>query len=166
MKPLSFILEGKSYSFNPERDFKARSVGIISACRGGLSYEENASRSESLYNDLKKAGHHIVRAQGSYTENYGKPDAKDVGETSFIAMHPHRGDDKGYLFDSLNKLGQKYDQDSILHKPHNSESADLVGTNESGYPGKGKREPQGSVKMEKGEFFTKLEDGRTFSFKH
>ena len=166
MKPLSYILEDKKYTFDPEKEFKARSIGIISASRGHLSPEENAHRTQELHNDLKKAGHHIVKVQGSYTENYGKPDAKDVGEDSFIVMHPHKGDDHGYVFGSLNKLAMKYDQDSILHKPYDSESADLVGTNETGYPGLGKREPQGKYSNEKGEFFSKLEDGRTFSFKH
>ena len=163
MKPLSYILENKEFKFDPEKEFRNRSVGIISACRGHLSPEENEARSASLENDLTSAGLHHVRANGTYIENFGKPNATPVKERSFITMNPTRGNDGGFVFDTLNKLGKKYDQDSVLHKPHNSESADLVGTNETGFPGLGKHEPVGHVSPGDGEFYTELE--RKFVFK-
>ena len=165
MKPLSYILEHRAYHFDPEKEFKGRSVGIISACRGHLTPEENAARSQSLQNDLTSAGLHTVRANGTYIENFGKPNATPVKERSFIALNPTKGDDGDYVSDTLTKLGKKYDQDSILHKPHHSDSADLVGTNETGYPGLGKHEPVGRVSSGSGEFYTELEDGRQFVFK-
>jgi hypothetical protein len=38
-------------------------------------------------------------------------------------------------------MGQHFDQDSVLH--HNGKTARLVGTNETGYPGKDKSEKVG-----------------------
>ena len=42
-----------------------------------------------------------------------------------------RGDDGGALLEHLKHFGEKYGQDSILHKPHNSEKASLYRTNET-----------------------------------
>jgi hypothetical protein len=38
-----------------------------------------------------------------------------------------RGDDGGALLEHLKHFGEKYGQDSILHKPHNSEKASNAG---------------------------------------
>jgi hypothetical protein len=165
MKPLKYILEEKEYKFDPERDFRGRSIGMISASRGNLSPEENEKRSHELHNILKNRGHHVIPVNGVYIENFGSPNAKEVNERSFIVMHKQNGDDKGLIHNHLMELGERYQQDSILHKPFNSQTASLHGTNETGWPGKGKKEAVGSLKMERGEFYTKLDDGRAFSFK-
>src|SRR5208283_851487 len=164
MKTLKNLLEGEQDIFDPEKKFKNRSIGIISASRGHLTDLENRYRSEDLRVNLESRGHHVIPAEGGYIENYGSPQAKDVRERAFIVMHPETGNDRGKVFDSLTKLGKKYDQDSVLYKPYNSDVANLHGTNETGYPGMDKREPVGTLKMKKSQFFTKLSDGRHFSF--
>ena len=164
-KPLRAALGQTDFQFDPEKEFKNRSVGIISAERGHLSPDQNATRTKSLLDDLNKTGHNVTRATGGFIENFGKPNAQDVtGEQSFIVSHPKTGNDNGSIERALSMLGQKYDQDSILFKPFNSDEASFLGTNTTGSPGLGKREGIGKMKMKKGEFHTKLPDGRCFSF--
>lgn len=111
-----------------------RSVGMISASRGDLSPHENNRRHRQLEHDLSKTGLHFIHVKGRYIENYGKSNAKPVDEKSFLVVG-HHGDDKGQVLGHLKRLGMKYGQDSIFHKPHNSEVGSLHGTNKSGYPG-------------------------------
>lgn len=85
-------------------------------------------------NNNSSAGYTKVR--GRYTENFGKPDAHNVDEHSFL-MIGKKGDDRGELKKFLTHHGEKYNQDSILHKAHDSTAAHLVGTNKTGYPGYG-----------------------------
>jgi hypothetical protein len=55
---------------------------------------------------------------------------RHVHEKSLLVVGK-TGDDGGALLAHLKHLGEKYGQDSILHKPHNSETASLHSTNET-----------------------------------
>jgi hypothetical protein len=92
---------------------------------------------------VRKAGYGFIDVKGRYVENYGKPNARDVHEKLLLVVGK-REDDKGQLLGHLKHLGSKYNQDSILHKPHISEKASLHGTNDTGYPGKDKHIEVGS----------------------
>ena len=102
--------------------------------------------------------------KGSYIENYKKPNAKEVVEEVFFVVDL---DDKGNLEKDLRKLGEEFEQDSILFIPKGGEKSTLIGTNkcEDGYPGYGKK-----VHFNKrqiggdGEFFSRV-NGRPFVFK-
>jgi hypothetical protein len=101
----------------------------------------NKARNKELEGSIKdyvkthpkhKVGYTKVR--GRYVEKHGTPEAKDVDEHSFLIMGK-KGNDKNGLKHFLEKHGKKYDQDSILHKAHNSNDAHLIGTNHSKFPG-------------------------------
>jgi hypothetical protein len=83
------------------------------------------------------------KVRGRFVENQGTPEAKNVDEHSFLVIgkkgsdQSRQGSDKS-LKALLRTQGEKYDQDSILHKPHNSDEAFLVGTNKSKSPGLGR----------------------------
>jgi hypothetical protein len=145
--------------------FYNRALGTISAERGHLSPLENIARTKSLHNDLKATGHKVVPVKGGYIENHGTPDAKEVHERSFLVMHKNTGNDNGAIKKTLTTLGKKYDQDSILHKPHNSDIASLHGTNKASFPGYGKSVAVGKKQnYSGGEFFTEMPNGKRFTF--
>jgi len=145
--------------------FKNRAMGIMSAERGHLSSEENDRRSKTLHGELKAAGHKVIPAFGGYIENHNTPDAKETRERSFIVMHNKPGDDKGAVKKTLTTLGRKYDQDSILHKPHNSDVASLHGTNKAAWPGMNKTVAAGKYrKRNNDQMFTRMPSGREFTF--
>lgn len=150
--------EGIDHFFN-------RSVGTISAERGDLAPEVNAHRTRQLHSDLRAAGHKVVPVKGGYVENHGTPQAKEVHEKSFLVMHHQTGDDGGAIKKTLTHLGKKYGQDSVLHKPANSEVASLHGTNHAQFPGMGKSVAVGKKRnYTGGEFFTEMPNGKRFTF--
>lgn len=166
MKFLRNLLEKKTESWDYEKHFKNRAMGIMSAEREGLSPEENASRTNALEKDLKAAGHHVVHSNGVYVHDFGTPQAHSTAERSFIVSHKKTGNDNGAVRNTLTNLGQKYEQDSVLHKPHNSDIAVLIGTHErSQFPKKGAVEPIGKLAPgKKAENHTRLMDDRVFTF--
>ena len=114
-----------------------RNIGLISASRGHLTSQENDARYSSLKDDVRKSGYGFIPVKGRYVENYGKPDARNVDEKALLVIGKE-GHDNNELLGFLKKHGEKYDQDSILHKSHDNENALLHGTNETGWPGKDK----------------------------
>ena len=143
---------------------KDRNIGMITAHRATYTKQENDARNNSLETDLRAAGHGFVKVKGRYIENYGKDDAKTVDENSILVIG-RNGQDSGHLKGSLLKLGKKYDQDSVLIKPHDEETAYLHGTNETGWPGLGKKTSVGNWHPGRvGEFHSLLRGKKTFSF--
>jgi hypothetical protein len=61
---------------------------------------------------------------------YGFIEGRRVDETSLLVVGKS-GDDGGALLGHLKHLGKMYGQDSILHKPHNSDKASLHRTNKT-----------------------------------
>lgn len=103
-----------------------RSVGIISAMRthddkdaGGdghkFSPKELNQRHQALKDDIKKAGYGYTEGHGFY---------KGEHERSIRVFSKEKGHDNG-LKDFLTTHGTKYAQDSIIHKPHDSDEAHL-----------------------------------------
>jgi hypothetical protein len=65
----------------------------------------------------------------------------------------------------LTKAGQKYEQDFVLHKSHDSENAHLIGTKEGVYPGAGKTADLGKFHANRvPEFHSVLKGRRSFAF--
>jgi hypothetical protein len=141
-----------------------REVGILTASRQNLPDEENVERYEKLRGEIRAHGFGYVPVNGKYIEHKGTDHETPVNEKAFVVIGSD-SDDGGKLKDFLLKHGEKYDQDSILHKPHDTEEAVLIGTNENAFPGKGNTHPVGTFKPNRvGEFHSMLRNGRTFTF--
>jgi hypothetical protein len=83
-----------------------RSFGVISAYRSNLSKAENQERHGQLIADLQKLGIRNVHPMKSQWEDM---DTKAVKHEKSIFI-PH------ISFETLHKLGKKYDQDAVLYK--------------------------------------------------
>lgn len=163
MKLFSKTLLESSFS-RVHQHTKERNIGMISASRGHLSPEENNKRYDELRSHIRKSGYGFVPVKGRYVENYGKENARNVDEKALLVIGK-KGHDNGELLNFLKNTGEKYDQDSILHKPHDSDKAALHGTNESGWPGKGEKHEVGSWHPSKaGEFHSLLKNKKAFEF--
>lgn len=143
---------------------QGRNIGMITAHRGENTAEENKSRNKELEGHIRKAGYGFVKVKGRYIENHGTEHAKAVDEHSYLVVGK-KGDDKGHLKHFLKKHGEKYGQDSVLHKPHDSEHATLHGTKEGGWPGKDKEHAVGKFHANRTpEFHTAMKGKRSFAF--
>jgi hypothetical protein len=143
-----------------------RNIGIISAHRGENTAEENAHLHKQLGADIRKAGYGHIKVKGRYIENHGTKDARPVDEKSYLVVG-HKGDDKGALKGFLKKHGEKYNQDSVLHKPHNTQKATLHGTShrENAWPAHGETHDVGDFHANRaGEFHSVMKGKRTFAF--
>ena len=145
------------------RKYKDYDSGTISACRYGYNKKENKERTYRLKTDLIKLGYSVTAVKGVYKENYGKSDEHEVHEDSFIVFDHRNTKD---LEKNLIMLGNKYDQDSITYANVDDGKYYLIGTNETGYPGKNKRVVLGKPMFgEDGEFHSKI-NGRPFVFEY
>lgn len=138
------------------------STGFITAFRAKYTKKENMQRNAQLKAKLFKMGYQVTPVRGNYIEEFGTPNAKEVGENSFFVVNPNKSDNKK-LENDLMKLGELYDQDSVLSIPHGKDAV-LIGTNKTGYPGYHKRLKQGNAKFGSvGEFLTRV-NGRPIVF--
>ena len=138
--------------------------GTITAFRGDRSYEENIRNNKKLLAYLQSKGYSVTSIAGTYIENMGSENEKEVNERSFFVC-----DQKGTgdLEKDLFKLGEAFDQDSVLIIPVGGKGAYLLGTSkrEDSYPGYGNKEIVGdaSYGQAAGEFLSKIK-GRQFAF--
>lgn len=128
--------------------------------------KENLQRNKSLLLKLQSLGYGVISVSGVYIENYKQPNAIEVAENTFFVIDLK---DKGNLKKDLLKLGEKFDQDSILFIPKGGKKSILIGTNHtSEYPGYHKEDSMNLRELGKGndkEFFTKIK-GRPFVFRN
>ena len=137
-------------------------MAIMSAQRGDKSKSENKARSKQLEKDVRGAGlPGPTKVAGRYTENPGTDKEKKVGEKSHIITPGKKG--KRKFKKAIEKLGKKYDQDSVLIQRKPGGSSTLKGTSKTSWPGKGKNVSIGSMKPGRtGEFDTKVKN-KTFT---
>jgi len=104
-----------------------RNLGFVSAFRGGSSVPlaQNRTRNRELQADIRQAGFGFLRVHGSWAENEGTPQERQVNEESFMVIGSD-GDDSGNLRGFLKKAGAKYQQDAVIFKPWNSTGASLI----------------------------------------
>jgi len=149
---------------------KKHDYGTITAfryapdCGSGEPYTfaQNQQRNKSLLAKLRAKRYSVTAIKGSYIENYGSADAREVGENSFLVVDVL---DKGDLKQSLMSLGEEFEQDSIIFGKGNAVGT-LIGTNNcaKGYPGYHIEVPQGGAIFGKtGEFMSRV-NGRPFVF--
>jgi len=141
---------------------KKGGMAIMSAQRGDKSKSENKARSRQLEKDVRGAGlPGPTKVAGRYTENPGTPQERKVGEKSHIITPGKKG--KRKFKKAIEKLGKKYDQDSVLLQRKAGGSSTLKGTSKTSWPGKGKNVRIGSMKPGRtGEFDTKVKN-KTFT---
>jgi len=125
------------------------------------SKEDNKKRNRQLYAILESLGYGVTEVDGAYIENFGKPNAIEVTEDVYFVVDLK---DSGNLEKNLRRLGEEFDQDSILFIPKGKMGM-LIGTNNcSDYPGYGKTMPFSSRSFGKpGQFMTKVRN-RPFIF--
>ncbi len=144
---------------------KKGGMAIMSAQRGDKSKSENKARSKQLERDVRGAGlPGPTKVAGRYTENPGTPDEKKVGEKSHIITPGKKG--KRKFKKVIEKLGRKYNQDSVLLQRKGGGEATLKGTSKTSWPGQGKNVKIGGMKPGRtGEFDTKVKN-KTFTVEH
>jgi len=137
-------------------------MAIMSAQRGDKSKAENKARSRQLERDIRGAGlPGPTKVSGRYTENPGTSQERKVGEKSHIVTPGKMG--KRKFKKTVEKLGKKYDQDSVLIQRKPGGSATLKGTSDTSFPGRGKNVKIGSMKPGRtGEFDTRVKN-KTFT---
>ncbi len=133
-------------------------------CNTGKPYTktENKARNKSLLNKMMTKGYSVTKIKGSYIENYGSDDEREVGESSFIVIDIK---ESGKLKSDLLKFGEAFEQDSVIYSDAGGKAA-LIGTNKcpNGYPGYHKSISQGAGIFGKtGEFMSRVK-GRPFVF--
>jgi hypothetical protein len=140
-------------------------MAIMSAQRGDKSKAENKARSKQLEKDVRGAGlPGPTKVAGRYTENPGTPQEKKVGEKSHVITPGKKG--KRKFKKAIEKLGKKYDQDSVLIQRKGGGEATLKGTSKTSWPGQGKNVKIGKMKPGRtGEFDTKVKN-KTFTVEH
>lgn len=143
--------------------FNDHDAGIITAFRGSKTKQENRNNNAEMLSYLKRKGYSLTKVKGSYIENFGKEDAKEVGEESFVVVDQN---DTKELKKDLIKMGRLYDQDSVLFIAKDEEAV-LIGTNRSDFPGFNKEISVGRAKFGKdaNEFFSRI-NGRQFAFEN
>ena len=142
---------------------KKGGMAIMSAQRGDKSSSENKARSKQLERDIRGAGlPGPTKVAGRYTENPGTPEEKKVGEKSHVITPGKKG--KRKFKKIIQKLGRKYNQDSVLIQRKPGGSATLKGTSKTAWPGMGKNVNVGTMKPGRtGEFDTKVKN-KTFTY--
>lgn len=99
--------------------------GAISAFRKDFTRKENDQRNKSLRAKLLSKGYSVTQLVGKYPEG-----GETVSETSYFVVDIR---DSGKLFNDLKRLGEEFNQDSVLIIPRgaiaNKSNAYLYGTN-------------------------------------
>jgi hypothetical protein len=128
-----------------------------------LTKAENTKRNLALAADLKRLGYGITKVIGNYPEGGGS-----VKEVSYFVVDIN---DTGNLKQDLQKLGKKYDQDSVLFIPKGTiqgeSKAYLIGTNTccNNWLGFGRTEVFNKGKIGYGSpIYTTYVNGRPFIF--
>lgn len=139
LKFKDFIAEGNPLARLHTLQKKGHAMIAISAERSGLSDKENAERHKQLGAELKKRG---IGAR----ETYGKWEGG--GEKSWVAhSQSPSSEHKRQLLHHTRQLAQHFGQDSFFHHAGGDQEGKLVGTNKTGYPGYGKRDTVGKVRL-------------------
>lgn len=131
MKLKNYINESslsKIWKYNEEYDCGALTAFRYARnCGNGEIYtkKENKQRNKKLLAQLKSLGYTVIRLQGVYPEG-----GKEKKEDSFFVVDILN---KNVLKSDLKKLGNEYEQDSVLFIPKGSikseNNAYLIGTN-------------------------------------
>ena len=141
---------------------KKRNIAAISASRSEYSPEENKKRTKELREDIRKAGFGFIKIKGRFIENQGTENEKPVDEDVCLIIGDDSDLGKRRLKKMVQALGTKYEQESILYKPFDSDDAELietVGENKGQITNIGVWHPN-----KVGQYFSVMKHGNTFVF--
>lgn len=133
-------------------------IVVISANRDELDDSENNQQTRKLKQDIESMGYPYTQAYGGYVETDDDGHPVQVKEKSFMLW----GKDEDKIKEDAIRLGEKYNQETILYKPEDG-SGHLIGT-KSGLDYINYREEQhvgDFVPNSQSEYFTQVGD---FSF--
>ena len=135
---------------------------IIPAFRNEYTNKQNYERSRELKAQLLSAGYGVTKIDGSYIENFETPEAIEVSEQSLFISN--RGGAADFI-NEIARLGEEYEQDSVLIIPEGGQDAYLLGTRQGNdFPPYGQQITVGNVKMGgEAEFMSRVK-GRPFVF--
>ena len=135
---------------------------IISAFRNEYPKKENYERSRELKAQLLSSGYGVTKVDGSYIENFETPEAIEVSELSYFVSN-RKGNQE--FVNDIARLGEQYEQDSVLIIPEGGKDAYLLGTRaDNDFPPMGQQIRVGNVKMgDEAEFMSRVK-GRPFVF--
>ena len=128
---------------------------IISAFRNEYPKKENYERSRELKAQLLSSGYGVTKVDGSYVENFETPEAIEVSELSYFVSN-RKGNQE--FVNDIAKLGEQYEQDSVLIIPEGGKDAYLLGTRaDNDFPPMGQQITVGNVKMgDEAEFMSRV----------
>ena len=127
-------------------------MGIMSGQKDHFDQKTNEKNHQELQDHFKTKGYQVTPVDGVY---------KGESEKSVMIVSPKIGNDNGVLQKDMIERGKHYDQESILHKAHDSDVARLH------YPD-GSKKATSIGKLHLGitnsDNHTKLPNGKTFTF--
>ena len=128
-----FLAEGNPLARMYKHSKEGRHFVGISAARPGQTKKQRKAAMKDLQKHFRDRGFGYRKAEGHY-EGEKEPS---------IIVHAKKPGRKAAaeLMRTAREAGEKHNQDSVLH--HTGKTARLVGTNKTGYPGKGKSEKVG-----------------------
>ncbi len=135
-------------------------VGIITAFRDGIPYEQNKRRNQTVALELRKSGYGYVYVDGAWKETTDDGSVVEVKEDSILVIG--NTNDNGKLHRILLEKSKEYNQDAFLFKPKGGTDIYLIYQS-------GKREKlSNNFRLDKFEDgYTKLRGrgkGKVFSF--
>ena len=156
------------------RHMMAHDTAIITAHRGNPNDDSNCVdksqvtgetsnkiRNTDLKATLLALKYGVTSVDGSYIENFNTPEAYEVAEHSFFVVNLK--DDPDFA-KYIVILGEDFCQDAVLIIPKGGQGAYLHGTNNSEFPGYGRRVQAGDLSFgREKEFMTKV-GGRPMAF--
>lgn len=138
-----YIIEGNPLARLHKHAQEGRHYAVLSAYRpeGEATPEQNKARHAELKKKLSAQGYAHKEVEGHY---------EGSKEKSILVHAKGKGDAHGrQLLHDVKEHGKHYNQDSIFH--HDTKSAKLHGTNDTGFVGKDKTEPVGKTRYNKPE---------------
>ena len=152
---IGYLAEGNPLARVHAHAEEGRHFVALSAERSNLSKKENEGRMNELKGKLKAQGYGYKKAEGKW----------EGGKENSLIVHA-KGPGQGHgnnLVKDMKQHAAHYGQDAILH--HNGHHGTLVGTNDSGYPGKNKTASVGKIKANQpsAPFQTELRPSKTKS---
>jgi len=139
---------------DPSDTSKCSEDDTIEEVGKGKKRSANFVRNRDLKATLLASGYGVTKVDGSYIEDFDTPEAVEVSENSLFVVN--LSDNPRFISD-IEKLGRKFCQDSVLVIPRGGQGAQLLGTNNSEFPGLGMEIAVGDLKMgEESEFMTRV----------
>lgn len=182
-KPTQGSLFNESSLGRVHQHVQNKNVGIITAQREdmkkvNLSYDGKTdtrkmiwdhdkikAANRKLEDDIRRHGMGFIHVKGRYPEGKGTPDEKmvDCEHSYMIHAHPEH---KEALKSFLLKHGNKYNQDSVIWKPHDRKNATYLQTSNVGDHKKGDEADAGTFHPRKvGDFHSRLmHNNKIFTF--